>query len=135
MICCMTCLWVSSLGPPVSFAVSSPPDSVTIRRFSSRPHHLFNMADVDCIRTFVRIHYPTARQRLVTSRRHHLVAGCRHPAGLCRQRPAGPYRHRRRLRFSSAYHLFNVFHIRHVGRKIAQCSPNKDGGRRFEYTA
>ena len=37
--------------------------------------------------------------------------------------------------FSSTYHLFNVLHIRHVGRKIAQCSPNKDGGRRFEYTA
>ena len=63
MICCMTCPWVSSLGPPVSppvsspsrprrpvgfvpgtaglvpglVAVSSPLDSVAIRRFSSRP--------------------------------------------------------------------------------------------------
>ena len=52
---------------------------------------------------------------------------------LCHHRPAGLCR--RRLRFSSAYYLFNVFHIRHVGRKIAQCSPNKDGGRRFKYTA
>ena len=49
------------------------------------------------------------------------------PPDLCRNR--------RHLRFSSTYHLFNVFHIRHVGRKIVQCSPNKDGGRRFEYTA
>ena len=64
-----------------------------------------------------------------------VVAGCRRPAGLCRHRPARLCCHRRRLRFSSAYHLFNVFHIRQVGRKIAQCSPNKDDGRRFEYTA
>ena len=56
---------VSSPGPPVSSPVSSPPDSVVIRRFSCRPHHLFKMADVDCIRTFVRIHYPTGRCRLV----------------------------------------------------------------------
>ena len=47
MICCMTCPWVSSLGPPVSSPVSSPSRprwtlspsaaSVAIRRFSSRP--------------------------------------------------------------------------------------------------
>ena len=37
MICCMTCPWVSSLGPPISSPVSSPPGSVAIRRFSSRP--------------------------------------------------------------------------------------------------
>ena len=34
---------VSSPGPPVSSPVSSPPDSVATRRFSSRPHHLFNV--------------------------------------------------------------------------------------------
>ena len=50
---------------PGLVAVSSPPDSVAIRRFSSRPHHRFNMADVDCIRTFGRILYPTGRRRLV----------------------------------------------------------------------
>ena len=50
---------------PGLVAVSSPPDSVAIRRFSSRPHHLFNMADVDCIQTFVRIHYPTGRRHLI----------------------------------------------------------------------
>ena len=55
---------VSSPGPPGP-PISSPPDSVTTRRFSSRPHHLFNMADVDCIRTFVRIHYPAGRRRFV----------------------------------------------------------------------
>ena len=61
-------------------------------------------------------------RRLITSRRHRLVAGCSRPAGLCRHRSAGLFH----LRFSSTYHLFNVLHIRHVGRKIAQCSPNKD---------
>ena len=61
---------------PGLVAVSSPPDSVAFRRFSSLPHHRFNMADVDCIRTFVHIHYPTGRRRLVTNRRHRLVAGC-----------------------------------------------------------
>ena len=68
-----------------------------------------------------------------------IVTSCRRPARLYRHRPAGLCRHRPaglcRLRFSSAYYLFNVFHIRHVGRKIAPGSPNKDGGRRFEYTA
>ena len=59
-----------------------PPDSVAIRRFSSRPHHIFKvflkvhhckisqclptkMADVDCIRIFFCIHYPTGRRRIV----------------------------------------------------------------------
>ena len=50
-------------------AVSSPPDSVAMCRFSSRPHHLFNV--------FLKVH----------------------------------------------------------DRKILQCSPNKDGGWRFEYIA
>ena len=50
---------------PGLVAVSSPPDSDAIRRFSCRPHHLLNMADVDCIRIFVRIHYPTGRRRLI----------------------------------------------------------------------
>ena len=59
---------VSSPGPPGPL-ISSPPDSVATRRFSSRPHHLFNV--------FLKVHY----------------------------------------------------------RKISQCSPNKDGGCRFEYTA
>ena len=59
---------ISSPGPPVSSLVSSPPDSVATRRFSSRPHHLFNA-------------------------------------------------------------FLKVLH-----RKISQCSPNKDGGCRFEYT-
>ena len=49
---------------PGLVAVSSP---VAIRRFSSRSHHRFNMADVDCIRTFVRIHYPTGRRRTVAT--------------------------------------------------------------------
>ena len=62
---------VSSPGPsvPPGPPVSSPPDSVATRRFSSRPHHLFNV----------------------------------------------------------------FLKVRH--RKISQCSPNKDGGLRFEYTA
>ena len=74
---------VSSPGPPeppVSFPVSSPPDSVAIRRFStSRPHHLFNMAEVDCIRTFVRIHHHTGRRRLVPQQPS--------PPSCCRSRP------------------------------------------------
>ena len=45
-------------------AVSSPPDSVAIRHV---PNHRFNMANVDCIRTFVRIHYPTGRRRTVAT--------------------------------------------------------------------
>ena len=75
---------------------------------------------------------PPSRRRLSPPR-----GLCRHrPAELCRHRPAGLCRHpRRHLRFSSTYHLFHVLHIRHVGRKIVQCSPNKDGGCRFEYTA
>ena len=74
---------------PGLVAISSPPDCRHLS-FSSRPHHLLNMADVDCIRTFVRIHYPTGRRRLVTSRR---IVGCCRPAGLCRHRPAGLCRH------------------------------------------
>ena len=43
---------------PGLVVVSSSPDSVAIRRFSSRPHHLFNMADVDCIRTVAAVSSP-----------------------------------------------------------------------------
>ena len=101
MICCMTCPWVSSLGPPVS-SPSRP-------RRTLSPSAAFlvvpTITNVDCIRTFVRIHYPTGRRRLVTNRRQRLVVGCsrptelcRHrPAGLCRHRPTGLCRHRRRL--------------------------------------
>ena len=62
---------------PGIVAVSSPPDSVTIRCLSCCPHHLFNMADVDCIRTYVRIHYPTGRRRLV--RHQPSPPSCRQP--------------------------------------------------------
>ena len=71
MICCMTCPWVSSLGPPVSSPVSSP--SRPRRTLSPSaaflvvPNHRFNMANVDCIRTFVRKDYPTGRRRTVAS--------------------------------------------------------------------
>ena len=71
MICCMTCPWVSSLGPPVSSPVSSP--SRPRRTLSPSaaflvvPNHRLNMANVDCIRTFVRIHYPTGRRRTVAT--------------------------------------------------------------------
>ena len=66
---------------------------------------------------------PVAAISFVTSRRRRLVAGLVPglvPAGLCRHPP-----------FSSrSHHLFNVFvKVRH--RKISQCSPIKDGGRRL----
>ena len=98
MICCMTCPWVSSLKPPVS-SPSRPRRTLSPFAASLVAPTIVN---VDCIRTLVRIHYPTGRRRLVTNRRHHLVAGCsrptelcrHHPAGLCRHRPAGLCRHR-----------------------------------------
>ena len=70
MICCMTCPWVSSLGPPVSSPVSSPsrPRRTQSPSAASRVvhNHRFNMANVDCIRTFVRMHYPTGRRTVAT---------------------------------------------------------------------
>ena len=113
---------------PGLVAVSSPPDSVAIRRFSSRPHHRFNMGRR--LYTDLRPHTlsdrsppprhqpsPPSRRRLSppTGLCRHRPAGLgRHrPAGLCRHRPAGLCRHRRR--FSSAYHLFEAFNIRHFG--------------------
>ena len=101
-------------------AISSPPDSVAIRRFSSRPHHRFNMADVDCIRAFGRIQYPTGRRRLVChqpsppSCRWSRPWDCRsRPQFRRRLVPSELCRHRRR--FSSAYHLFEAFNMHHFG--------------------
>ena len=45
--------------------------------------------------------------------------------------PSRPRHHRHRFS-SRPHHLFNVF-LKVCHRKISQCSPNKDGGRRFEY--
>ena len=67
MICCMTCPWVSSLGPPVS-SPSRPRRTLSPSATSLVvPNQRFNMANVDCIRTFVRIHYPTGRRRIVAT--------------------------------------------------------------------
>ena len=116
MICCMTCPWVSYLESPVSSPVSSPSDSVAIRRFSSRPHHRFNMADVDVYgpsSAYVIRPVGAASSPTVATVSSPVVPLRHRPAGLCRHRPAGLCRHRRR--FSSAYHLFEAFNIRHFG--------------------
>ena len=55
---------VSFPGPPVSSPVSSPPDSAATCRFSSRPHHLFNV--------FLKV-----RHRKISQCSPNKVCGCR----------------------------------------------------------
>ena len=138
---------------PGLVAVSSPPDSVVILRFSSCSHHLFNV--------FLNVNYRKISQcspnkdggrRLHTDLLPHTLP---HRSPPSRSSPAvvavlspvsfpgppvsspvsSPPDSVATRRFSSRpHHLFNVFlKVRH--RKISQCSPNKDGGCRFEYTA
>ena len=84
---------------------------------------------------FVRIHYLTDRRRLV--RHQPSPPSCRRSRPQDRRsRPvSSPPDSVATRRFSSRpHHLFNVF-LKVCHRKISQCSPNKDGGCRFEYTA
>ena len=82
------------------------------------------MADVDCIRTFFRIHYFTSRRRLV----HHQPSSpsCRRSRSRGRQ----DRRSRRRLVPAGLCHHPSLF-LKVHHHKISQCSPNKDGGRRL----
>ena len=144
---------VLSPGPPVSSPVSSPPDSVATRRFSNRPHHLFNVFRHRKIsqcspnkdggrRLYTDLRPHTLPHRSLPSRSSPAVAAVLSPVSF--PGPPGPPVSSpvssppdsvATRRFSSRpHHLFNVFlKVRH--RKISQCSPNKDGRCRFEYTA
>ena len=121
---------------PGLVAVSSPPDSVAIRRFSSSsPPSLQHGGR----RLYTNLRPHTLSDRSPPHRRYRLVAGCPRPTGLCRHRPAGLCRHcpaglcrhrpaglcRHRRHFSSAYHLFEAFNIRHFGCYVQKCKPNK----------
>ena len=52
---------------PGIVAVSSPRTLSPSAASRVVPNHRFNMANVDCIRTFVRIHYPTGRRHTVAT--------------------------------------------------------------------
>ena len=147
---------VAGLVPGIAglVAASSPPDSVAIRRFSSCPHHLFNV--------FLKVHHRKISQcspskdggrRLYTDLRLHTLLHRSPPSRsspavavvlspISSPGPPGPpvssrFRPRRTLSPPAAClvvpTIFNVF-LKVHHRKISQCSPNKDGGRRFEYT-
>ena len=95
-----------------------PPDSVAIRRFSSRPQPSLQHGKR---RLYTNLRPHALSDRPPPHRRYRLVADCPRLTGLCRHRPAGLGRHllaglcRHRRRFS-AYHLLDAFKISHFGR-------------------
>ena len=153
------CRLVAGLVPgtaglvPGLVAVSSQPDSVAIRRFSSRPHHLFNVflkvrhrRISQCSpnkdgerRLYMDLRPNTLPHRLQPCRSSPAVAAVLSPVSSPGPPVSSPVSSppdsvATRRYSSHPHHLFNVFlKVRH--RKISQRLPNKDGGCRFEHTA
>ena len=105
-------------------SASNPQLNDALQALPSRPHHILTP-----LRPYT---LPTSRRRLV--RHQPSPPSCRRPR-LSLVTVSSPPDSVAIRRFSSRpHHLFNVFlKVRH--RKISQCSPNIDGGRRFKYTA
>ena len=143
---------VAAVLSPVSYpgpSVSSPPDSVAIHRFSSRPHHLFKVSLKVCHRKISQCSpNKNGGRRFYTALLPHTLPHWSPPSRLSLAIVAvlspisfpwppvssTPDSVATRRLSSLPHHLFNVF-LKVCHRKIAQCSPNKYGGRQFEYTA